>query len=325
MVSLCLSGRLLIFYENVAELRDFMKGRKIFLITALVVISLPTGYCQVSSWADKENWYESVREFDEEYPDVFYLVSTNILHEEGSWIARNTPEEKAILAREIRHIEMNLFRDSLNIFAPYYHQHTMDAASLEKSEYDAIAAKIVDEAYEAFRYYLKHLNGGRPIVLVGFSQGAMLTKELLKKMTPSEYERIVAAYVLGWGLSSEDIQNPQVRPARVADDTGVCISFNSVSDTSAAWALVLNNAVCSINPVNWKTDSTPASFEYKGQKLSVSLSTASMTLVVSGFEESKHPFQSIWPSGCLHSYEIKFYNDFLWHNAIQRVHHYLAQ
>ncbi len=299
----------------------FMAGRKILLIAALVSIGFSTGCCRVSPWADEENWYERTREFNEEYPDVFYLVSTNILHEEGSLIAKNTPEEKATLEREMRHIEKKVFRDSLNVFAPYYHQHTMDAMSLEKNEFDALAEKITDEVYEAFRYYLRHLNGGRPVILVGFSQGAMLTKELLKRMTPSEYERIAAAYILGWGLSSEDVQNPQVRPAQGADDTGVCISINSVSDTSAVWTPVLNNAVYSINPVNWKTDSTPASFEYKGQMLSVSLDTASMVLVVSGFEEPELPFQSVWPSGCLHFYEIQFYNEFLRHNAINRVHH----
>lgn len=269
-------------------------------------------------WSEKTNWYESTKGINEEFPDVFYLVSTNILKEEGSLTALNTPEEKSILAKEMEHIENKVFGDSLNFFAPYYHQHTMEAMSLEKEQYDSLATTIVDEVYAAFKHYLKHLNEGRPVVLAGFSQGAMLAKELLKRMTPEEYGSIAAAYILGWGLSEEDVRNPQVRPAERADDTGVCISFNSVSDTSAVWAPVMNDAAYSINPVNWRTDAVPAAFEYKGQALSVSLDTTSMTLIVSGFDEPEPAFKPVWPSGCLHFYEIQFYNRFLRANALLR-------
>lgn len=176
-----------------------------------------------SEWSDKTNWYESTKGINDGYPDVFYLVSTNILKEEGSLTALNTPEEKSILAKEMKHVEIRVFGDSLNFFAPYYHQHTLEAMSLGKRQFGSLAVTIVDEVYAAFKYYLRHLNGGRPVVLAGFSQGAMLAKELLKRMTPEEYNSIAAAYILGWGLSEEDVQHPQVRPAERADDAGVCI------------------------------------------------------------------------------------------------------
>ena len=271
-----------------------------------------------SEWSDKKNWYESTKGINDGYPDVFYLVSTNILQEEGSLIAFNTPEEKSILAKEMKHVENKVFGDSLNFFAPYYHQHTMEAISLGKEKYDSLTVTIVDEVYAAFKYYLEHFNGGRPVVLAGFSQGAMLAKELLKRMTPEEYNSIAAAYILGWGLSEEDVKNPQVRPAERADDAGVCISFNSVSDTSAVWTPVLNDAAYSINPVNWRTDAVPATFEYKGQTLTASLDTTTTTLIVSGFDEPEPPFEPVWPSGCLHFYEIQFYNRFLHANALLR-------
>ncbi len=288
------------------------------LLAIALLAAFAVAYTPQSEWSDKTNWYESTKGINEEFPDVFYLVSTNILKEEGSLTALNTPEEKSILAREMKHIEIRVFGDSLNLFAPYYHQHTMEAISLEKEKYDSLAVTIVDEVYASFKYYLKHLNGGRPVVLAGFSQGAMIAKELLKRMTPEEYSSIAAAYILGWGLSEEDVQHPQVRPAERADDTGVCISFNSVSDTSAIWTPVLNNAAYSINPVNWRTDAVPATFEYKGQTLTASLDTARMALVISGFDEPKLRFKPVWPSGCLHFYEIQFYNRFLRANALLR-------
>ena len=287
-------------------------------ITGLAVLTMLFSCCCPDKWSDSSLWYKSTREFNGEYPDVFYLVSTNIIHEKGSLIALNTPEEKAVLAKEMEHLETKVFPDSLNFFSPYYHQHTMDALSLGKDEYRELAGKIVDEVYDAFRYYMKRLNGGRPVVLAGFSQGAMLAKELLKRMTPEEYGHIAAAYVLGWGLSEEDVLEAQVRPAEREDDAGVCISFNSVADTSALWDVVMNDAAYSINPVNWKTDSTPATFEYDGQTLSVSLDTVSMALVVGNFEEPEPVFPPYWSPGCLHSFEIHLYNRHLFQNALQR-------
>lgn len=269
-------------------------------------------------WDDREAWYQSTREFNPLFPDVFYLVSTNIISEEGSLLARNTPEEKKILSREMKHMEVRVFTDSLNFFAPYYHQHTMEAMSLGKEEFLRLAEGIEDEVYAAFRYYMEHFNCGRPVVLVGFSQGAMLAKNLLKRMTPQEFSHIAAAYILGWGLNEEDVSDPQVRPAERADDVGVCISFNSVADTTAIWRDVFDEAAYSINPVNWKTDSTSAQFEYKGQMLSASLDTTVKVLVISGFKPTELAFTPFWPAGCYHFYEIQFYNSFLWHNALLR-------
>ena len=290
------------------------------MLPALVLGLMAMASCcgEAGQWSDKSNWYESAREYNTDYPDVFYLVSTNILHEEGSLIADYSPEEKALLTKEMSFIESRMFPDSLNFFAPYYHQHTMDAVSMDKESYDRLADCIADEAYDAFHYYMENLHGSGPVVLVGFSQGAMLVKELLERMTPEEYSYIAAGYMLGWGLNEEDVLCPQVRAAKGADDTGVCISFNSVSDTSAIWKLVMNDAAFSINPVNWKTDGTPASFEYDDQSLSVSLDTVSMSLIVNGFEPKELPFTPVWPDGCLHFYEIQFYNDAIWHNALLR-------
>jgi len=299
-----------------------MKRFFIFSLLCLVVTS-----CTTSVWSNPAFWYKSTGELNPAYADVFYLVSTNILHEEDAagnvlYRALNTPQELSLLSREMAHMENKVFADSLNFFAPYYHQHTMDAISLDPAEYNALVSDIVDEVYSAFQYYLTEFNGGRPVVLVGFSQGANLAKEMLKRMTPSEFSHIAATYVLGWGLSASDLECSQILPARGADDTGVCISFNSVADTSCIWPAVMNGATCSINPVNWCTDATPADFDFSGQTLSVRLDTSRMVLDVDGFSEPSLPFVPVWPAGCYHFYEIQFYNSYLNANALLRVNNF---
>jgi len=282
-------------------------------------IILFTFFLCLVSCSSPTDWYINRKGFD---ADVFYLVSTNIGHEEDEngntlYRALNTEEEKQVLAVEMAHIENKVFPDSLNFFAPYYHQHTLEA--IDYADYPKLVSDIADEVYSAYRYYLRHFNEGRPVILVGFSQGALLAKEVLKRMTDSEYSHIAASYILGWGLNSEDVKSDHIRPAESSDDCGVCISFNSVADTSGRWKAIMDDACYSINPVNWCTKSDSACFEYKGQKLTVQLDTAKCLLVVKDFCEPELPFIPIWPKGCLHFYEIQFYNDFLNSNALLRL------
>lgn len=281
--------------------------------------------CLVScsgQWTAPENWYVDRRGFD---ADVFYLVSTNIVHEEDAngntlYRALNTEKEKQVLAVEMAHLKNKVFPDSLNFFAPYYHQHTMEA--INRADYRNMVSDIADEVYSAYRYYLHHFNEGRPVILVGFSQGALLAKELLKRMTDSEFSHIAAAYILGWGLNSEDVKSGHIRPALSADDCGVCISFNSVADTSGRWKVIMDRACYSINPVNWSTKTDSVCFEYAGQKLTAQLDTAECLLLVKNFSEPDLPFAPVWPKGCLHFYEIQFYNDFLNRNALLRLRNF---
>lgn len=276
-------------------------------------------------WSRDFNWYKSQRPVDTSFADVFYLVSTNILRDtifDGTirYRASLTDTQKSILGMEISYIENRVFNDSLNFFAPYYHQYTMDALSLTKEEFKDLADQVTKEAYEAFCYYFDHNNGGRPFILAGFSQGAQLVKEIVKMMTPEQKERMAAAYVLGWGLSEEDLKNPSIIPAQNAFDKGVTVSFNTVASLDGLWDAVMNNAAYCINPLNWKLDATRARLQYNGQDVTIHLDTANKVLVAEGFEKEKLPLAEPWPADCLHHYEIMFYAPALGRNAKDRVY-----
>jgi len=303
-----------------------MKNRLfIFLSATLSVISSCSANADL--WSDSDLWYQSDRELNSGYADVFYLVSTNIIHEEYpdgtiSYVAFNTDKEKQILASEMKFVEDSLFRDSLNFFSPFYHQLTLEAVNLGSTGYHQMISDIADEAYESFRYYMNHLNNGRPVVLAGFSQGALLVKELLKRMTPEEFSSVAVSYLLGWGINKDDTIGGRVIPAEGPCDTGVCVSFNTISDTSGIWPFVMEDAAYSINPVNWSTGPEPASFTFDNQDLTVRMDITLKALIVEGFKASPLSFSAPWPEGCLHHYEIMFYNRYLNRNALQRVRHF---
>lgn len=278
-------------------------------------------------WADPASWFvphKAAAEPKEDRADIFYLVSTNIISERDElgdtlYIASLTADQKDVLSREIGYVANHVFKDSLNFFSPFYHQHTLEAINLPQEEFNVLKKQLAKETYEAFNYYMDNLNGGRPFILVGFSQGAMLVKEILKRMTGEQYSGMAAAYILGWGLSKDDLSCPYIRPARTIDDHGVTISYNSVSDTSGIWDAVMDDNFYCINPVNWRTDSTPADFQYNGKTLQVHVDTTHHVLIVNNFEEEPLPFTAPWPEGCLHHYEFIFYADQLRENAILRA------
>ena len=102
-------------------------------------------------------------------------------------------------------------------------------------------------------------------VIAGHSQGAAILRMVLKdyfKAHPEYYERMVAAYAIGFSVTKEYLEsNPHLKFATGEDDTGVIISWNAEGprnvEENAANALVLPDAI-SINPLNWKLDETYA-------------------------------------------------------------------
>lgn len=276
-------------------------------------------------WSRDYNWYKSEKPVDTSFADVFYLVSTNIMRDtlyDGTvrYRASLTDTQKATLKQEISYMENRVFCDSLNFFSPYYHQYTMDAVGLTKDEFKDVEGPVADETYDAFCYYFDNLNGGRPFILAGFSQGAQLVKEIVKRMTPQQKEKMAAAYLLGWGLNDDDLKNPNIVPAKNAFDKGVTVSFNTVASLDGIWGAVMDDASVCINPLNWKTDATPATVKYHGQDVTVHLDPVNKVLIAEGFKKEPLPFVEPWPADCLHHYEIMFYNPFLNQNAKDRIY-----
>lgn len=72
---------------------------------------------------------------------------------------------------------------------------------------------------------------------------------------------LVACYAIGWRITEEDLrQYSHLRMASGEDDTGVIISFNSEAESVQDSLLIpAGTRSLAINPLNWRTDATPAS------------------------------------------------------------------
>lgn len=168
-----------------------------------------------------------------------------------------------------------LFEDLTNLYEPYYRQSNLAAlAGLKPEElFPFQYHEQRTDVYAALDYFFEHFNQGRPFILAGHSQGSLMLKIALRDyfQEHTDYlERMVAAYVLGYSFTAEDlVANPALKFAEGADDVGVIVSWNTEGPGNKyEYNSVVKPNAFSINPLNWKRDETyaPAS-ENLGDRL----------------------------------------------------------
>lgn len=252
--------------------------------------------------------------------DLFYISSTETFDHTGldgrTYHHAEAADSSACpgMRMEMEGVDER-FGGSLNFYSPFYRQISMDTyrdMKLVKRRFPV----AMGDARKAFRYYLANINDGRPFVLAGFSQGGQVVVELLKEMPDSIAERMVAAYVLGWKITKEELAKyPNIKPAQRSDDIGVTICYNSVRRPEDASELVSGGNAVAINPVNWRTDSTPAIMH---DSLTVMLDQPTKLLLVSGYDRVDYD-TSFFNEGCYHTFEIRWYSDHLLRNIEERT------
>ena len=303
-----------------------LKNVKSLFLIAIIAITFASCKDETQTtnyWETDEAWFQTRKEVDENFVDAFYIVSTNVVKSFDSqgnehYTAVLDENERKTLSIEMDFVQKTIFHDSINYYSPYYHQFTMSTLALPQDDFKAIYDSVKNEVFDAFDYYMQTWNNGRRFVIIGFSQGAMMTKELLKHLDNEQYSRLVAAYVIGDGINENDLECEHIVPAESASDTGVTISFNSVKSPDGIWVPVYENSVTCINPINWTTDATPADFTFGEQNVTATVDTVLNVVMVENFEKPEPKFAEVWPKDCLHFYDIQFYNNSLRENVLLR-------
>ena len=288
------------------------------------------------NYDEASQWYISDRQSQ---ADVFYIIST----ETGDYTLAGVPYHhadtyndslRAPLYSEMLGVD-TLVSGRLNYYAPYYRQ-----CSLQSFGSDSLMAAryptALDDVRRAFKHYLSHYNQGRPFILAGYSQGAMIMLQLLQEMDEATFQRLIAAYAIGVSISKEQLASPHIIPATGADDTGVTICYNSVRDARNAVSRIGENNVVAINPVNWRTDATPVTFmteptpllpvdQQQKDTLTVHLDQASHLLFVEGYTATDYVLPLFGMEGNYHTREIWLYRDQLRDNMALRAATFLKK
>lgn len=176
--------------------------------------------------------------------------------------------------------------------------------------------------------------------MAGFSQGGQMCLELMKEYFGGDSaeaqklrEQLISVYAIGWSITEEMVEEyPQIIPASGETDTGTVISFDCEDGNVSETVIIPAGArVLSINPLNWKTDSTAAD---KSLNLGAVMKTGANPipalcgayigdrgqLIVTDVTAEKYsPVLKILPTGSYHIYDYMFFFTNLKENVAERT------
>ena len=272
--------------------------------------------------------------------DVFFICPTVYGGTEDSFNMSLDDEDSMASFLGATNMEKGIYDQDCRFFAPYYRQAGLNVYELPAEEQEPYLEFAYEDISLAFDYYLDNFDDERPIILAGFSQGADLCIRLLKDKFEDEAlnDRLIACYAIGWRVTEEELaEYPWLHFAGGEYDTGVIIAFNSEAPevTSSLMIPEGTRSLC-INPLNWKTDGTPADkslntgacfTDYDGNITSevpgltgAYIDTERGSLKVPDVSpEDYPPVLSIFSEGIYHLYDYQFFYRNLQENVAARI------
>ncbi|GER07580.1 hypothetical protein GCM10007972_20480 [Iodidimonas muriae] len=213
--------------------------------------------------------------------DVFFIHPTSYLGT-SYWNAPIDEPQATASLPSILKAQASPFAASARIFAPRYRQASFGAFLAANSDTVATLMLAYSDVEAAFDHYLREDNKGRPFILAGHSQGALLGSFLLKNRINGTdlADRMVAAYLPGWTFSSvQDLGAlPDIGACETALDTGCMISWQTFGEEGDPSYLVdaynqqfglsglmkAGTPMLCQNPVSWERDGTAPASRHMG-------------------------------------------------------------
>ena len=290
-----------------------------------------------------ENWaYFEIGE--ERAVDVFLICPTvDTQSESNAFDLNDKLKGNFIYALDL---ERGIFEETGRLFSPYYRQMSIKAYTLPETERVKAREIAYADISAAFRWYLDNENDRRGIILAGFSQGGEMCLELLKEYYGGDgaeaqalRERLIAVYSIGWMVTEEMTEAwPQIVPAAGETDTGTVICFDCEDGTVSETIIIpAGMKALSINPLNWKTDGTPADkalnlgavFEMGGEPVpglcGARIGEKGELIVTDVTAADYPPGLDIFPEGAFHLYDYIFFFTNLKENVAARTAVWSAQ
>ncbi len=316
-------------------------------IVALLIAVLCLSGCtakQENIYAKAENWAYLETDTSDKEADVFFICPTVYGGDSENCNMALDDEETRQSFLGATNMEKGIYDTDCRFFAPYYRQVGLSVYQMDVQDREQYLEIAYEDVKQAFEYYMENYNDGRPIVLAGFSQGADMCIRLLKDCFADEEVKdlLVACYAIGWSISEEELQeNEHLKFAQGETDVGVIVSFNSeAEDVSDSLLIPAGTKTLAINPLNWRTDGTPADkslnkgacfTDYDGnitseipQLTGAYIDDVRGALKVTDVTSEEYPpVLSIFESGVYHLYDYQFFYRNLQENVSARIANYL--
>ena len=172
---------------------------------------------------------------------TFFIHPTTYL-ERDRWNAALVPDPTSEgRTQTFVRSQASAFNDVSDVWAPRYRQAAFAAFLLNSKD----ATQALDLAYrdvlKAFDAFVAAQPARRPLILAGHSQGALHLSRLLAERRDTLNGRLVAAYVVGWPLSTRaDLPLMRRTGCAAPDETGCILSWQSFAEPANP-GLVMDN------------------------------------------------------------------------------------
>jgi hypothetical protein len=299
-------------------------------------------------YSDQNNWAYIDQKIDKKV-DVFYVYPTVFQRESGQeYLAAIDNGQVRLAVPTVIAQQAMAYEKAGNVFAPYYRQldamWTLNLSAEEQEDY--LMGAPYSDVVAAFEYYLKNYNNGRPFILAGHSQGSNVLKFLLEhymKDNPDVYEKMVAAYIIGFSVTQDDLDTyKHLKFAKGETDTGVVISWNTEAPNMDVKNPVVQEGALAINPISWTTDEETAyaslnpgsrffnddgSLVDRYGQCDATVDKERGVIVCSTVNPEKFVTEgsALFPTGVYHGQDYPFYWHAIEENAVKRVNAFLAE
>ena len=236
-------------------------------------VPLKPDYSESKSWAVLPGKYPRVlKGFEkikrDQKADVFYIYPTLFSDKNVSdWNANiwTSSIRQDVFDTAVKY-QASAWHNAGDLYVPFYRQAHYRIFVEPDNKMVRTAWEIAyEDVKNAFQYYLKHYNKGKPIIIASHSQGSMHAKRLIKEFFDSKPMRnqLVAAYLIGARVLPSEFNT--IQPLEDPKATGGFISWNAykMNKLPKNYNNWFQGGVTT-NPITWDTQNTSKKSNHKG-------------------------------------------------------------
>jgi hypothetical protein len=188
--------------------------------------------------------------------DVFFIHPTTFTTQKNIYASNGDVFDVKLNQKTDRTailFQASAFNNNTRVFAPRYRQaHFNNYFTKDKKTAQKSFELAYRDVLQAFEYYLKEFNQGRPFIIAGHSQGTNHAISLILQKIDGKplQNQLIAAYLIGMPVHKDTF--PNIKPCQSAEETGCIISWRTFKKgTELIHEKELPILVT--NPVSWTT------------------------------------------------------------------------
>lgn len=200
--------------------------------------------------------------------DVFFVYPTLFTDKNNSnWNAdyRNTEIRKDVLEKSAV-FQASAWCKAANLYMPFYRQaHYRIFIDSYADQGKAAGVLAYYDVKQAFEYYLKHYNKGKPIIIAAHSQGSLHAKKIIQEFFDGKplQKKLIAAYLVGVKIEKSEFK--EIEALQIPDATGGFVSWNTYKKNKfpKRYKQWYQGGVVT-NPITWNTEKKTQESQHLG-------------------------------------------------------------